>query len=539
MDQERNFYFEMPHAGVSKKSIIKVVGVGGGGSNAVNYMHNQGIEGVEFIVCNTDAQALRTSKVENQIQLGTALLGGLGAGSIPENGREAAILSEEEIRERLNDGTRMVFITAGMGGGTGTGAAPVIARIAKELGILTIGIVTRPFKFEGPRKNAAAEKGIQEMRQYCDTVIEIMNDKIRDLFTNMTMTQAFSQADFVLCSSAKSISEIITVPGIINVDFKDIETTMRNSGTAVMGSATAKGDERALKAVSSALSSPLLNNNEIEGAAKVLLAITYGHAPELSMDEFSQITEFIQQRIGEDADIIWGTTMDPEMGDSIQVTVVATGFHKESGQIHRDQNVHILDNNRAGVDTHFGNQGNPYPPQQQPAPVYNPYQQVPPRPNPYQPQPQYHQPVTPPQAQPVEAKLPSERPAETFPSQNPVSPPKPGEEIQVVDLNGNFQAIYQSPENVERPLDNLGEMVNRQNQAGPKRLDRAEVMRNLMARPNYDDPEYLKQNELPAYLRKGGNFAPVPASNENMSRLTLNENNEILDNNRYFNPRVD
>jgi cell division protein FtsZ len=289
-------------------------------------MFKQGIKGVDFIVCNTDSQALKTSPVPSKIQLGGSLLGGLGAGAIPENGREAANLSEAAIREMLDDGTKMLFITAGMGGGTGTGAAPVIAKVAKELGILTIGIVTKPFRFEGPRKNAAAEKGIAEMRQYCDTVIEILNDKIRELFGNMPMNQAFAQADHILSTSAKSLSEIITVPGIINVDFKDIETTMKDSGTAVMGSATAKGDNRALKAVQEAISSPLLNNNEIEGATKVLLAITYGHAPELTMDEFYEITDFIMQRTGAKAEVIFGTSMDPELGENIQVTVIATGF---------------------------------------------------------------------------------------------------------------------------------------------------------------------------------------------------------------------
>jgi cell division protein FtsZ len=557
--EERNFYFDLPAHGSSNKSIIKVVGVGGGGSNAVNYMHNQGIEGVEFIVCNTDSQALKISKVENQIQLGTSLLGGLGAGAIPENGREAAILSEEEIRERLADGTRMIFITAGMGGGTGTGAAPVIARIAKELGILTIGIVTRPFKFEGPRKNAAAERGIQEMRQYCDTVIEILNDKIRELYSNMSMNQAFAQADHVLCASAKSISEIITIPGLINVDFKDIETTMKDSGTAVMGSASAKGDDRAMKAVSAALSSPLLNNNEIEGATKVLLAITYGHAPELTMDEFYQITEYIKLQTGEGAEVIFGTTMDADLGDAIQVTVVATGFHKEHAHGHgssqHPQQVHVL-TDRPGVDTHFGHPAVQAPAPQPAAPEYNPYAQparpayTPPVQQPYQAPvaPQAFEANVPPQPapQPVPvpvAAVPPVQPSAPVPPAEPQKPVAPqGEEFQVVDINGNFQLMYQSPENVDRPLENVAEILSKQPDFA-NRINRAEVLRSLSAnaipRPNYDDPDYLKQNEQPAYLRRGNNMNPTPAGQENMSRYTLNDNNEILDNNKYFNPKVD
>ncbi len=535
-----NFSFDMPDAGFSKKSIIKVVGVGGGGSNAVNYMHSQGIDGVEFIVCNTDAQALKMSRVENQIQLGATLLGGLGAGSIPENGREAALLSEEEIRERLNDGTRLMFITAGMGGGTGTGAAPVIARIAKELGILTIGIVTRPFKFEGPRKNSAADRGVHEMRQYCDTVIEILNDKIRELFSNLSITQAFAQADHVLCSSAKSISEIITVPGIINVDFKDLETTMKDSGSAVMGTGTAKGDERALKAVSAALSSPLLNNNEIEGAAKVLLAITYGHAPELTMDEFDQITEFIQQRTGEHADVKFGTTMDADMGDSIQVTIVATGFnHAHSSQHHHKEQVHVL-TERSGTDTHFGNTARPAQPH---TPEYNPYPQ-PVRPAAVNQPPQYQPPITHP---PAETRTPVQpQPVQPQHIQAQVPPPAPPpvrhEEMEVVDINGNFQAVYQSPENVERPLDNLGDYIHNLSES-QRRINRAEILKqmsaNAMARPNYDDPEYLKQNETPAYKRRGMSGFPTPAGAHQMSGYTVNENNEILENNKFFNPKVD
>ena len=540
--EERAYQFDLT---VQPKSIIKVVGVGGGGSNAVNFMFNQGFRDVEFVVCNTDSQALKTSPVPSKIQLGGSLLGGLGAGAVPENGREAAHLSEEAIREMLNDGTKMVFITAGMGGGTGTGAAPVIAKVAKELGILTIGIVTKPFRFEGPRKNAAADKGIAEMRQYCDTVIEILNDKIRELFGNMPMNQAFSQADQILSTSAKSLSEIITVPGIINVDFKDIETTMKDSGTAVMGSALAKGENRALKAVQEAISSPLLNSNEIDGATKVLLAVSYGHAPELTMDEFYDITNFIDERTCGKADVIFGTSMDPELGEFIQVTVIATGFENESELVHgRGSKVEVLTTRSGVADTHFGNSQEV----RQPEPVQQPYNPQPPQPvnQPIQQAPVYTQPsfatAQTPQNQPNQyysGNQPSqepERPMET-PRQEP-----PRETYQYVDINGNFQLMYQSPENVDRPLDKVDELVT--NRPGfARQISRADALRNLSAnagpRPNYDDPDFLKQNELPAYLRKNPNLAGNAPSAEAMSRYTMNENNEILDNNRFLHGNVD
>jgi cell division protein FtsZ len=538
--EERAYQFDLT---IQPRSIIKVVGVGGGGSNAVNYMFNQGFRDVEFVVCNTDSQALKTSPVPSKIQLGGNWLGGLGAGAIPENGREAANLSEEAIREMLNDGTKMVFITAGMGGGTGTGAAPVIARIAKELGILTIGIVTKPFRFEGPRKNQAAEKGISEMRQFCDTVIEVLNDKIRELFGNMPMNQAFSQADQVLSTSAKSLSELITLPGIINVDFKDIETTMKDSGTAVMGSAIAKGEHRAMQAVQEAISSPLLNNNEIEGATKVLLAITYGHAPELTMDEFHEITEFITQRAGSNADLIFGTTMDPELGDSIQVTVIATGFQTDLSPkgtgMGTDTRVEVLTHRPGVADTHFGNQMNPTQPvQPEPFSGSQPYQV--PNPSPV------------PVPEPFVAQVPPAviPPAPTFIPNQPVEEPRvpavpsaPEQQYQYVDIDGNLKFLYQSPENVDKPLENMGELVARQS-GFARQISRAEALRNLSAnagpRPNYDDPEFLKQSELPSYLRKNPNISGnLPPSADAMSRYTINENNEILDNNRFLHNNVD
>ncbi|MGJ8661757.1 MAG: cell division protein FtsZ, partial [Bacteroidota bacterium] len=274
-------------------SIIKVIGVGGGGSNAVNHMYRLGIEGVDFFVCNTDRQALDISPVPFKIQLGPSLTEGRGAGSIPEIGKNAAVENIDEIKELLSNGTKMVFVTAGMGGGTGTGAAPVIAKIAKEMGILTVGIITVPFGFEGRKRRQQAEEGLQEMRESVDTLLVINNEKLREISGNLTIGNAFSQADDVLATAAKGIADVISVTGAINVDFNDVQTVMKDSGVAIMGSATSEGENRATKAVQRALNSPLLNDNEISGAKYVLLNITYGDN-EVLMDEITEITDYIQ-----------------------------------------------------------------------------------------------------------------------------------------------------------------------------------------------------------------------------------------------------
>ncbi len=307
-------------------SIIKVVGVGGGGSNAVNHMFNQGIKGVDFVVCNTDQQALDMSPVPLKIQLGASLTEGRGAGAIPEIGKNAAIENIEDIRAFLSKGTKMVFITAGMGGGTGTGAAPVIARVAKELDILTVGIVTVPFAFEGKKRKQQAEEGLQEMRNNVDTLLIINNDRLREMYGNLSLGSAFTQADNVLAIAAKGIAEVISVTGLINVDFNDVNTVMKNSGVAIMGSSTAEGEHRAIEAVKSALSSPLLNDNDIKGAKYVLLNITYGNK-EILMDEIGIITDYIQDEAGSTADVIWGHGYDESLGDSINLTLIATGFN--------------------------------------------------------------------------------------------------------------------------------------------------------------------------------------------------------------------
>ena len=325
MDME----FDLPKMGAQAESnansIIKVIGVGGGGSNAVNHMFLQGIVGVDFIVCNTDRQALDISPVPHKIQLGPNLTEGRGAGMIPEMGMNAAIENIEEIREILSKNTKMVFVTAGMGGGTGTGAAPVIAQVAKDLGILTVGIVTVPFNFEGRKRRQQAEEGLDKMRQNVDTLLIINNERLREFGKNMSLSSAFSHADNVLTVAAKGIAEVISVTGTINVDFNDVNTVLRNSGQAIMGSALAEGEDRALVAVKEALTSPLLNDNDINGASYVLLNITYGDK-EVMMDEITEITDYIQDAAGATADVIWGHGYDATLGDKICITLIATGF---------------------------------------------------------------------------------------------------------------------------------------------------------------------------------------------------------------------
>ena len=307
------------------ESIIKVIGVGGGGSNAVNHMYRQGIKGVEFIVCNTDAQALEMSPIPNKVQLGSSLTEGRGAGAIPEVGRNAAIENIEDIRKVLLQNTRMVFITAGMGGGTGTGAAPIIAQTAREMGILTVAIVTIPFEFEGKRRRQQADEGIELLKQSVDTIIIIQNQKLREMFGNLNLTDAFAKADNILTTAAKGIAEIITVTGYINVDFEDVKTAVQNSGVAIMGSAIAEGENRAVKSIEQALASPLLNDDNIKGARFILMNIASG-SKEVTMDEIGDITDYIQDKAGLSADIIWGNCHDENLGEKLSVTIIATGF---------------------------------------------------------------------------------------------------------------------------------------------------------------------------------------------------------------------
>ena len=328
----------------NKSSKIKVLGVGGGGSNAVNHMYKKGIEGVDFIICNTDLQSLEISPVPVKIQIGEK---GLGAGSKPEVGRKAAEEKIEEFREILEKSTEMLFITAGMGGGTGTGAAPVIAKLAREMVILTVGIITMPFSFEGKRRKLQAEEGLKAMREHVDALIIISNDKLREIYGNLKITEAFSKADDVLTTAAKGIAEIITVVAHVNVDLEDVKTVMTDSGTAILGSAVTEGEDRAILAAEQALTSPLLNDNHIAGAENVLLYLSYGE-DELTMDEVSDITDYIQDQAGNTAEIIWGMGKDESLGKSIKVTLIATGFNKKEKTVTKDTGdeqveVHNLD----------------------------------------------------------------------------------------------------------------------------------------------------------------------------------------------------
>jgi cell division protein FtsZ len=320
--KEDTMNFDIPANG---SSIIKVLGVGGGGSNAVNHMCRQGIKDVDFIVCNTDAQALASSPVLLKIQIGESLTEGRGAGNKPEIGKQAAIENLDDVMKGLGNNCKMVFITAGMGGGTGTGAAPVIAKATKETGILTVAIITLPFRFEGKKRMDQATAGLEELAQHVDSLLVINNEKLREIYGNLKLSEAFSQADNVLTAAAKGIAEIITVPGYINVDFADVQTIMVNSGVALMGSAVSEGEGRALNAIKEALNSPLLNNNDISGADNILLNITSGEE-EVCMDEVTEITEYVGQVVKKDALIIWGTGTDPNLGSLISVTIIATGF---------------------------------------------------------------------------------------------------------------------------------------------------------------------------------------------------------------------
>jgi cell division protein FtsZ len=305
--------------------IIKVIGVGGGGSNAVNHMFNQGIVGVDFAICNTDNQAMDISPIPTKIQLGPTLTEGRGAGSKPNIGKLACEESIEEIRQYLSNDCKMLFVTAGMGGGTGTGAAPIIAKTAQEMDILTVGIITLPFSFEGRRRTSQAVEGLEELKSQVDTLIIISNDKLRQIHGNLSLSDAFAQADNVLTTAAKGIAEIITVPGYVNVDFEDVNTVMRDSGVAIMGTAIAEGENRAKKAVDEALNSPLLEENNIRGAQHILLNITSG-TKEVTMDEIFEITEFVQEEAGYGTDLIWGNCFDENLGEKISVTLIATGF---------------------------------------------------------------------------------------------------------------------------------------------------------------------------------------------------------------------
>ncbi|MFT2010894.1 cell division protein FtsZ [Pontibacter sp. 13R65] len=501
------YSFDLPS---NDKSIIKVIGVGGGGSNAVNHMYNQGIKDVEFIICNTDAQALKSSGVPNKLAIGQNLTEGLGAGANPEKGKQAALESKEEIREMLSADTKMVFITAGMGGGTGTGAAPVIAKVAKELGILTVGIVTAPFVFEGKKKKVAAENGVKELSENCDTILVILNDKLREMFGNLTIREAFAKADNVLTTAAKSIAEIITVTAEVNVDFEDVKTVMKDSGAAVMGSATTEGEGRALRAAEEALSSPLLNNTDIHGAQKILLSIMSGEQAELEMDELTEITEYIQDKAGQEAEVIFGHGIDSNLGQSIRVTVIATGFAKSAEEmLEPKKTVFDLNSQKQIVNEPVRTETPAFVPPA-PAPVAAPAPTA------------YQEPAPQPQQQPQhDVRRPIEQPKRI-----------------VHDLGASHHSNnYGSIEPDHRALE-LERMAHERELMQRKAEERRERLRMLSTEIT---SEAIKEKlEVPAYLRRNVSLDRVAHSSERtVSRFNLNDDNEILGDNRFLHDNVD
>ncbi|MCG8574269.1 MAG: cell division protein FtsZ [Flavobacteriales bacterium] len=539
--------FDMPK---EQSSIIKVIGVGGGGGNAVNHMYNQGIKGVDFVVCNTDQQALDISPVPVKIQLGSSLTEGRGAGAIPEIGKNAAIENIDDVRTILENNTKMVFITAGMGGGTGTGAAPVIAKVAKDMGILTVGIVTVPFTFEGRKRKMQAEAGLEEMRKNVDTLLIINNDRLREMFGNLSLGNAFAQADDVLTTAAKGIAEVISVTGLVNVDFNDVSTVMKDSGVAIMGSATAEGESRAIEAVKRSLNSPLLNDNDIEGAKYVLLYITYG-SEEILMDEIGDITDYIQDEAGATADVIWGHGFDETLGSGICVTLIATGFH--TSPIHgfeKEPERKVVDLNTENVQTVLSQ------PIQEP--LASPTQT--PTTNSWSPVDE--------KAADANKEEATEKESEPFLKVTE----EPAEEKQA-EINWNFTSETTSEqeetpiaETTEEPkkeevvrhylTDDLEEKVE-MDQATPKQVlsqeeqqvkaqERMERIQNFTSKLKSSNGLSELEQE-PAYKRKNININDVPhSSEEKMSKFTLSEEEEngvkkagLRENNSFLHDNVD
>ncbi|GAB2954083.1 hypothetical protein GCM10027048_19250 [Hymenobacter coalescens] len=513
------------------KSIIKVIGVGGGGSNAVNHMFSQGIKDVEFVICNTDKQALQSSTVPNRLQIGVDLTEGLGAGANPERGKQAAIESREQIRELLSNGTKMVFITAGMGGGTGTGAAPVIAKVAKELGILTVGIVTAPFLFEGRKKRQQAEMGIRDLSDNCDTVLVILNDKLREMYGNLPIRSAFAKADNVLSTAAKSIAEIITVTADVNVDFEDVKTVMKDSGAAVMGSSITEGENRARRAAEEALASPLLNNTDIHGAQKILLSIMSGDQAELEMDELTEITEYIQAKAGQDAEVIFGHGIDGTLGQSIRVTVIATGFARDTHSISIMGGFRDAEPSKPEVAAVVAD------------PQINLFDKD--RHDPVAVRPAAQAVVVPPA--PVAAPVPS---AEYQPVVPPVQPEQPQARFDLEQSPSPFvpPVVYPAPsapeplQAVQQPQPTVAPEAPHAAPARPSLDARAEERRRrLMELSNGLTNDAVKEQlEVPAYLRRQVKLEQVqPSSERNISRFNLSDDNELLGDNRFLHDNVD
>ncbi|MCK9618366.1 MAG: cell division protein FtsZ [Lentimicrobiaceae bacterium] len=500
-----------------QNSIIKVIGVGGGGSNAVNHMFTQGIKGVDFIICNTDGQSLETSPIPVKMQIGST---GLGAGNDPVVGRNAALESADQIHHALERNTKMVFITAGMGGGTGTGAAPVIASIARELNILTIGIVTLPFSFEGRKRKQQAEDGIQDLRKYCDSILIICNDRLRELYGNLPFSEAFAQADNVLAIGAKGIAELITVVGHVNVDFEDVKTVMKDSGKAIMGSGNGEGENRAIDAIQAAMASPLLDDYDIRGAANILLYIASG-TDEIKMDELSDINEYVQNKAGSKADIIWGYRKDETLEKKISITLIATGFDS-------------IRRNQQEMETQKT--------------IYSLYD----TPNPV--------PEPPKQEISDEIKI-----VENFET-TPVAPPAPVIEFRennppektVYSLDSCAETYQFNESSISKPIEKQAaiqepvalEFANTENTVAENNLDLddndhiAQVRRERLKEMSTKlrNPKIVEEMEaIPAYERRRINISSTtPSSDSHISRFTLTgEKGDMKDENPFFNPQAD
>ncbi len=539
MFETGSYKFDLPK---HHKSIIKVIGIGGGGSNAVNHMYKLGIKDVEFVVANTDLQALNSSPVPYKLQLGVALTEGLGCGANPEVGRAAALESKEQIREMLA-GTKMIFVTAGMGGGTGTGAAPVIAKIAKDMDILTVGIVTVPFGFEGKKKLSQAELGVEALRASCDTVLVILNDKLREIYGNLAIGQAFGEADTVLTTAAKGIAEIITLAGYVNVDFQDVRTVMLNAGAAVMGSAETRGDNRAIKAAQQALASPLLDNRDIMGAQKILLSIISGQEAELQMDELTTITEYIQQQAGDEAEVIFGHGVDANLGDRIRVTVIATGFASE-GKIAKklaEKKVHELDRSQISLF----NQSSDNSVNQRGAEIElklkdDKDRPILDRPILEQEKPNVQKPVDKPVLRPQDKPVLNkpEEPIEerTYVFQNPVKEEKEEKFVEDDEFKiGNEVSADQVID--EEGLMQVRKTKERLEQQARERREKLKTNK----KQEMTKEEFNEKWTLPAYLRRGVKVdGDVPHSSEPfISRYNLNDDNNLLGNNKFLHDNVD
>lgn len=487
----------------------------------MNHMYKQGIKDVEFVVCNTDNQALHGSPVPNKLQIGANLTEGLGCGANPEVGKNAALESKDQIREILM-GAKMVFITSGMGGGTGTGAAPVIAKIAKDMDILTVGIVTAPFSFEGKKKAAQAEIGIEGLRQTCDTVLVILNDKLREIYGNLSIGQAFAQADNILTTAAKSIAEIITLAGYVNVDFQDVRTVMLNAGAAVMGSAETRGDARARKAAEGALSSPLLDNRDIMGAKKILLSIISGVEAELQMDELTEITEYIQDQAGDDGEMIFGHGVDPDLGDRIRVTVIATGFPadvKLPVSKNEDKKIHELDRSQGWLFTpHTDNSIN------ESKDLQVKMRQTPPEPK----------------KDANDAKSNDRELIFTGPFNridNVRDEEEDGEEGLLKD--DDFDPVSEKYGDQTINDEGMMELRNTRDRLQQQAKERKEQLKQAR-KQEMTKEEFNEKWSLPAYLRRGIKMNDVPHSSEPyISKYNLNDDNTLLGNNKFLHDNVD